>query len=248
MNRRVVFIRHGQSLWNKEKRFTGWTDIQLSDEGRREAREGARILREKGFSFDLAFCSVLDRAIETLHIILAEMKLKNIPIKYTWRLNERHYGVFQGKLKPEVAKQIGEKKLHIFRRSYDIPPPPLKEPDYGYSRFSRKKQGIRKKDYPLTESLKDVQIRVLPYWQEEIEPAIKAGKKIIVSAHGNSIRALKKYLDKIDDESIAQVNIPTGIPLIYEFDDKMAMIKNYYLGDQEKIKAMVNRVKNEVKK
>lgn len=245
---KVVFVRHGQSLWNKTKRFTGWTDVKLSEEGRREAREGAQTLLKEGFGFDLAYCSILDRAIETLNIILKEMDLVNIPIKYSWRLNERHYGAFQGKFKPEIAQEIGEEKLHMYRRSYDVPPPLLKTPNYDYVKLSWEKQGIEKKDFPLSESLKDVQARALPYWKEEIWPQALAGKKIIVSAHGNSIRALKKHFDQIDDDSISSVNIPTGMPLVYEFDENIKMIKNYYLGDQEKIKAIMDRVLNEVKK
>ena len=243
---KIVLIRHGQSTWNKENKFTGWTDVDLSDNGVKEAKDAARLLKKDKYSFDLAFTSVLKRATKTLKIILKEMNL-DIPIKYSWRLNERHYGSLQGLNKAEMADKVGEEKVQIWRRSYDVKPPLLSTDD---SRFPGKDElysTVDTKDLPLGESLKDTVSRVMPYWNENIVPAIKAGDKIIISAHGNSLRALVKYLDNVSDLEISRLNIPTGIPLVYELDSELRPLKHYYLGDQQKVNNAINSVKNQVK-
>ena len=243
---KIVLIRHGQSTWNKENKFTGWTDVDLSDNGVKEAKDAARLLKKDKYSFDLAFTSVLKRATKTLKIILKEMNL-DIPIKYSWRLNERHYGSLQGLNKAEMADKVGEEKVQIWRRSYDVKPPLLSTDD---SRFPGKDElysNVDTKDLPLGESLKDTVSRVMPYWNENIVPAIKAGDKIIISAHGNSLRALVKYLDNVSDLEISRLNIPTGIPLVYELDSELRPLKHYYLGDQQKVNNAINSVKNQVK-
>lgn len=244
---KVVLLRHGESIWNKENRFTGWTDVDLTEKGVNEAIEAGLVLSENGFAFDLAFCSVLLRANRTLELTLKKMGLQNIPTSRSWRLNERHYGALQGLNKAETAEKHGEDQVLIWRRSYDIQPPALNKKDERYPGNDPIYKNVNKKDLPLTECLKDTVNRFLPYWYEEIVPTIKAGKKIIIAAHGNSLRALVKHLDDISDEEILKLNIPTGLPLVYEINDKLEPIDRYYLGDPEKVKAAMEAVANQGK-
>ncbi|HAW07663.1 MAG TPA: 2,3-diphosphoglycerate-dependent phosphoglycerate mutase [Bacteroidetes bacterium] len=244
---KLVLIRHGESLWNKENRFTGWTDIGLSEQGKNEAKIAAQKLKEANLSFDIAFTSVLKRAINTLGIVLEEMDLLWIPVIKSWRLNERHYGAFQGLNKAEMAAKIGDDELLVFRRSYDVPPPPLEQVDERAPLFDDKYKNLDTKLLPLTECLKDTYMRVVPYWMDTIVPEIKGGKQVIISAHGNSIRALVKYLDHVSDSEIPHLNIPTGIPLVYELDYNLIPIKHYYLGDPEEIEKAVQLVRDQSK-
>lgn len=230
---KLVLLRHGESDWNKENRFTGWTDVDLSEKGVAEAHEAGRLLRADGYVFDVAYTSVLKRAIRTLWIALDELDQMWIPIHNTWRLNERHYGALQGLNKAETAAKFGDKQVLIWRRSYDIPPPALTADDPRFPGNDPRYAGLSAAELPLTECLKDTVARFLPYWHETIAPALKAGKRIIIAAHGNSLRALVKYLDNISDEEIVGLNIPTGIPLVYELDDELKPIRHYYLGDPE---------------
>ncbi len=232
---KLVFVRHGQSIWNLENRFTGWTDVGLSEQGIEEARSGAALLKEGGYTFDLAFTSVLKRAIKTLWIILEEMDLMWIPIYNSWRLNERHYGALQGLNKMEMVERYGPEQVHIWRRSYDVPPPPLDPSDERFPGRDPRYATLAPHELPRTESLKDTLARTLPYWHETIAPAIRSGKRVLVVAHGNSIRALVKYLDNVSDQEITELNIPTGIPLVYELDDELKPIRHYYLGDPEMV-------------
>jgi len=244
----LVLIRHGESQWNKENRFTGWVDVPLSEKGREEARAGGRLLREEGFVFDKAYTSVLKRAIKTLWIVLEEMDLMWVPVVRAWELNERHYGGLQGLNKSETAKKYGEEQVLIWRRSYDTPPPELtKESEY-YPGRDPKYRGLSEGQLPLTESLKITIERVVPYWEKVIAPELKAGKRLLIAAHGNSLRALVKYLDGISNEEITRLNIPTGVPLVYELDKNLAPIRHYYLGDQEAIQAKMAAVANQGKK
>ncbi|MCX7798146.1 MAG: 2,3-diphosphoglycerate-dependent phosphoglycerate mutase [Melioribacter sp.] len=245
---KVVLLRHGESEWNKLNLFTGWTDVDLSEKGVEEAHQAGKVLKEEGYTFDIAFTSVLKRAIKTLYIVLEEMDLMWIPVIKSWRLNERHYGALQGLNKAETAEKYGIEQVKLWRRSYDIPPPPLDENDDRYPGKDPRYKDLDKKDIPLTESLKSTVERFLPYWHETIAPTIKSGKKVIIAAHGNSLRALVKYLDNISDEDIVELNIPTGIPLIYELDDDLKPIKHYYLGDQEAINAAINAVAKQTEK
>lgn len=230
---KLVIVRHGESIWNYENIFTGWTDIDLSDNGVAEAKQAGKILKKEGYVFDIAFTSVLKRAIKTLWYILDEMDLTWIPVYNTWRLNERHYGALQGLNKAEVAKKYGAEQVLIWRRSYDVPPPSLTITDARYPGNDIKYQNIDidKKEIPLTESLKDTVFRFLPYWNEVISPAIREKKKVVIVAHGNSLRALVKYLDNVPDDKITALNIPTGIPLVYELDEGLKPISKYYLGN-----------------
>jgi len=241
-NIRLVLLRHGESIWNKENKFTGWTDVDLSEKGIEEAREAGQVLKKEGYTFDIAFTSVLKRAIRTLLIALDEMELMSIPVYRSWRLNERHYGALQGLNKLETAKKFGDEQVLIWRRSYDVPPQALEKTDPRYPGNDPIYKGMDEKDIPLTECLKDTVARFLPYWHEIITPAIKSGKKVIVAAHGNSLRALVKYLDNVSDEAIVKLNIPTGIPLIYELTPDLKPIKHYYLGDPENIKKAMESV------
>jgi len=243
----LVLLRHGESIWNKENRFTGWTDIDLSEKGVQEAKEAARLLKEGGFVFDIAFTSVLKRGIRTLWIVLDEMDLMWIPVYRSWRLNERHYGALQGFYKANMAAELGEEQVLIWRRSYDVPPPALKTSDPRYPGNEAKYKELSPDDIPLSECLKDTIERVLPYWHDSIAPIIKSGKRVIISAHGNSLRALVKYLDNVSEEEIIKLNIPTGIPLIYELDKDLKPIKNYYLGDSEKLKEAIKAVEDQGK-
>ncbi|MHA1679983.1 MAG: 2,3-diphosphoglycerate-dependent phosphoglycerate mutase [Promethearchaeota archaeon] len=244
----LVLLRHGQSSWNvKPSRFTGWTDVDLNEQGIKEATEGGKVLKESGYTFDIAFTSVLKRAIRTLWIVLDQMDLMWIPVKRHWRLNERHYGALQGLDKAETAAKEGEEQVLIWRRSYDIPPPPLSKDDDRYPGKEAKYHDLDEKDIPLSECLKDTVARFLPYWHEEIAPVVKAGKKVLIAAHGNSLRALVKYLDNVSEEDIVKLNIPTGIPLVYTLDDDLKPIKKEYLADPEKVKAAMAAVINQGK-
>jgi 2,3-bisphosphoglycerate-dependent phosphoglycerate mutase len=239
---KVVLVRHGESDWNKQNRFTGWTDVDLSEKGVVEAKEGGQVLKAQGYTFDIAFTSVLKRAIRTLWIVLDEMDLMWIPVQNSWRLNERHYGALQGLNKSETAAKFGEDQVKIWRRSYDIPPPPLEKDDPRYPGHEARYADLTESELPLTECLKDTVARFLPYWYEVIGPTIRTGKKVIVAAHGNSLRALVKYLDKISDQEIVALNIPTGMPLVYELDENLTPLKSYYLGDPEKVKVAMEAV------
>ncbi|MBV6452183.1 MAG: 2,3-bisphosphoglycerate-dependent phosphoglycerate mutase [Anaerolineales bacterium] len=233
---KLVLVRHGQSIWNLENRFTGWTDVGLTEQGRAEAREAGRLLKAEGFVFDAAYTSVLKRAIQTLWTILQELDLEWIPVANAWQLNERHYGALQGLNKSEMAEKYGEAQVKIWRRSYDVPPPALELTDERHPKFDPRYASLTPDQLPATESLKLTLDRVLPYWDSTLSPAIRSGKRLIVAAHGNSIRALVKYLDGISDSEITELNIPTGLPLVYELDKGLKPIKHYYLGDAEEAK------------
>ena len=244
---KIVLMRHGESTWNRENRFTGWTDVDLTDKGMEEARHAGRLLKEAGFSFDLTYTSVLRRAIRTLWITLDEMDLMWLPTVHNWRLNERHYGALQGLNKAETAAQYGDDQVLVWRRSYDIPPMPLEAGDPRASYNDPRYADLKREDIPLTECLKDTVARVLPVWTESIAPAIRAGRQILVSAHGNSLRALIKYLDGISDQDIVSLNIPNGQPLVYELDADLRPIRSYYLGDAAAIEAAMKAVASQGK-
>lgn len=244
---KLVLVRHGESTWNKENRFTGWTDVDLSEKGREEAKKAGEILKAEGYNFDLAYTSVLKRAIRTLWYIMDEMDLMWIPVIRDWRLNERHYGALQGSNKAETAAKHGEEQVKIWRRSYDIRPPALEESDERFPGHDPKYKSLSDNELPRTECLKDTVARFLPLWKNEISTEIKSGKKVLIVAHGNSLRALVKYLDNIPDEEIVGLNIPTGIPLVYELDDDLEPIKHYYLGDPEEIAKAQQAVANQGK-
>jgi 2,3-bisphosphoglycerate-dependent phosphoglycerate mutase len=227
----LVLLRHGESTWNKENRFTGWTDVDLSDRGREEAREAGRLLKEGGYTFDLAYTSLLKRAIRTLWIALDGVDQMWLPVVKDWRLNERHYGALQGLNKAETAEKHGEGQVKIWRRSYDIPPPPLSADDPRHPGRDPRYAGLSPGELPLTESLKHTVDRFLPYWHSTIAPSIESGKRVVIAAHGNSLRALVKYLDDISNDAIVELNIPTGIPLVYELDDRLRPVRHFYLGD-----------------
>lgn len=239
---KVVLLRHGESTWNKDNRFTGWTDVDLTEKGVAEARAAGQLLKESGFAFDIAFSSVLKRAMRTLWLALDEMDRLWIPVERSWRLNERHYGSLQGLNKSETAAKYGDEQILIWRRSYNTPPPPLELDDPRHPRFDERYRGMNATDLPCTECLKDTVARFLPYWKERIEPVVKSGQSTLIAAHGNSLRALVKYLDGVSDEDIVNLNIPTGIPLVYELDANMKPIKSYYLGDAEAAKAAAEAV------
>ena len=244
---KIVFMRHGESTWNLENRFTGWTDVDLTEKGVNEAKSAGKILKDAGFSFDLCYTSVLKRAIRTLWLTLDEMDEMYVPIKHDWRLNERHYGALQGLDKAETAAKFGDQQVLVWRRSYDIPPPALEAGDDRTSYHDPRYAGLPKDSIPLTECLKDTVARVMPAWDDEIAPAIKSGKQILISAHGNSLRALIKMLDGISDEEIVGLNIPNGQPLVYELDADLKPIKHYYLGDPAAIAAAQAAVANQGK-
>lgn len=245
---KLVLIRHGESDWNRENRFTGWTDVDLSDKGVEEALEAGRLLKAEGITFDVAYNSVLKRAIKTLNIVLEQMDLLWIPVHKSWRLNERHYGALQGLNKAETAEKHGEEQVTVWRRSYDVPPPALTSDDPRYPGNEARYAHVPKDELPLTECLKDTVARFLPLWQDEIAPMIRSGKKVVIAAHGNSLRALVKFLDNVSEDDILKLNIPTGTPLVYELDKDLKPIKNYYLGDQEAIASAMNAVANQGKK
>ena len=244
---KIVLLRHGESDWNKQNRFTGWTDVDLSEKGICEAKSAGEVLKEQGYTFDIAFTSVLKRAIRTLWLTLDGMDLMWIPVYRSWRLNERHYGALQGLNKAETAAKFGDDQVLVWRRSYDTPPPVLEKSDERYPGHDRRYADLSESELPLTECLKGTVERFLPYWHETIAPTVKSGKRVIIAAHGNSLRALVKYLDNISDESIVSLNIPTGMPLVYELDKDMKPIKSEYLGDPEAVKAAMAAVANQGK-
>ena len=244
---KIVLLRHGESTWNKENRFTGWTDVDLSEKGIEEAKAAGRLLKAAGYTFDLAFTSVLKRAIRTLWLVTDEMNLLWIPVLKSWTLNERHYGALQGLDKAETAAKHGEDQVKIWRRSYDVPPPALDESDKRHPRFEEKYRNIDTKNLPATESLKETVARVVPFWEKSVVPEIRKGKKVLIAAHGNSLRAMVKYLDNVSEKDILELNIPTGIPLVYELDATLKPIKHYYLGDAEAIKKAMETVANQGK-
>jgi len=244
---KIVLLRHGESVWNKENRFTGWTDVDLSEKGLQEAKAAGELLKKEGFAFDVAFTSVLKRAIRTLWITLDTMDLMWIPVNRNWRLNERHYGALQGLNKAETAEQHGEDQVKVWRRSYDIPPPALEAQDSRHPSLERRYAALTADELPATECLKDTVARFVPYWQEAIVPMIKDGKQVIIAAHGNSLRALIKYLDNVSDEEIVGLNIPTAMPLVYELDADLKPIRHYYLGDQAAVEQAMAAVANQGK-
>jgi 2,3-bisphosphoglycerate-dependent phosphoglycerate mutase len=244
---KLVLVRHGQSTWNLENRFTGWTDVGLTDQGMGEAHTAGQLLRENKYGFDLAYTSVLRRAIQTLWIVLQEMNLEWIPVTNAWQLNERHYGALQGLNKAETAKQYGEDQVKVWRRSYDVPPPALEWDDPRHPRFEPRYAGLTKEQLPATESLKITLDRVLPFWHSTIAPTVKSGKNLLIAAHGNSLRAMVKYLDNISEEEITELNIPTGIPLVYELDADLKPVTHYYLADEETVKKAAEAVANQGK-
>jgi 2,3-bisphosphoglycerate-dependent phosphoglycerate mutase len=243
---KVVFVRHGESTWNKQNKFTGWTDVGLSRQGLQEAHAAGKMLFKNGFKVDIVFCSVLKRALQTTKIVLKELHAKP-KILYSWRLNERHYGTLQGLNKAQMARKFGEDQVYIWRRSYDTRPPALKKSDPRHPIHSALYKNVSKKYLPSVECLKDTVERAIPYWQNDIVPAIKSGKNILVSAHGNSLRALIKYIDKIPDAKISELNIPTGIPLVYEFDKNMRPLRHYYLANEAALKKAIEKVKSQGK-
>lgn len=245
--KKIVLLRHGESTWNKENIFTGWTDVDLSEKGFGEAEEAGRILKEQGFVFDIAFTSVLKRAVRTLWLVLDKMDIMWLPVHHDWRLNERHYGALQGLNKAQTAEKYGEDQVKLWRRSYDVRPPALEESDTRYPGHDPRYKGLTKAQLPLTECLKDTVERFLPCWHDLIVPAVRSGKSVLVSAHGNSLRALVKHIDDIPDDIIPGVNIPTGVPLVYEFDDALKPIRHYYLGDPEKVKEAIEAVAAQAK-
>ncbi|MDD2694734.1 MAG: 2,3-diphosphoglycerate-dependent phosphoglycerate mutase [Anaerolineales bacterium] len=239
---KVVLLRHGQSTWNQENRFTGWTDVGLTAQGKQEAHTSAKLLREAGYTFDIAYTSVLKRAIKTLWIVLEDMELEWLPVINAWQLNERHYGALQGLNKAEMAQQYGEAQVKLWRRSYDVPPPPLELDDPRHPRFDRRYASLSANELPGCESLKDTLNRTLPYWHQVIAPLVASGQRVLVSAHGNSLRALVKYLDNISDQDIPELNIPTGVPLVYELNKNLKRVTSYYLGDPEAVKKAAEAV------
>ena len=239
---KLVLLRHGESVWNKENKFTGWTDVDLSEKGIAEAKSAGRILKEEGYTFDLAYTSVLKRGIRTLWIVLDQMDLMWIPVYRSWRLNERHYGALQGLNKAEMAARFGEEQVLLWRRSYDVRPPSLEKMDAGYPGNDPRYRNLDEKDLPLTECLKDTVDRFLPYWNEVVSPTIKSGQRVIIAAHGNSLRALVKHLDDISEGEIVTLNIPTGMPLVYELDSDLNPLKSYYLGDPEAVRKAMEAV------
>jgi 2,3-bisphosphoglycerate-dependent phosphoglycerate mutase len=245
--KKLVLLRHGESTWNRENRFTGWTDVDLTEQGIAEARRAGRVLREEGFRFDVAYTSVLKRAIRTLWIVLDELDQMWIPVHRSWRLNERHYGALQGLNKAETAGKFGDEQVLVWRRSYDTPPPTLDKGDERFPGSDPRYADLEPGDIPRTECLKDTVTRFLPYWHETIAPQVRAGKRVIIAAHGNSLRALVKYLDDVSDEDIVGLNIPTGVPLVYELDDSLASVGSRYLGDADEVQKAMQAVANQGK-
>lgn len=246
--KRLVLLRHGESVWNRDNRFTGWTDVDLSEKGIEEAREAGRVLKQEGYEFKLAYTSYLKRAIRTLWLTLDEMDMMWIPVRNTWRLNEKHYGALQGMNKKEMAAQYGEAQVKIWRRSYDIPPAPMALDDPRHARFEAKYAGLDPGNVPSTESLKETVIRLTPYWEQDIMPALKEYGDVLISAHGNSLRAAVKMLKNISEQDIVEFNIPTGIPYIFEFDDDLRLLRDYFIGDPEEIRKKMEQVANQGKK
>ena len=245
---KLVLIRHGQSTWNLENLYTGWTDVDLSEQGVKEAHEGGRLLREGGFRFDVAYTSVLKRAIRTLWIVMDELDQMYLPVLNRWQLNERHYGALQGLNKAETAEKYGKEQVHLWRRSYDVPPPPLDNDDKRHPRFDPRYSNVATADLPVSESLELTLNRVMPLWESEIVPSLKRGEKVLIAAHGNSLRALVKHLDNVSKDEIVELNIPTGIPLVYELDDELKPIRHYYLGDPDAVKAAAEAVARQAEK
>jgi len=245
---KLVLLRHGESIWNKANRFTGWTDVGLSEKGIIEAIEAGKILKEQGFKFKVAYTSYLTRAIKTLWLALEEMDMMWIPVYKSWRLNEKHYGMLQGLNKIEMTEKYGDKQVLLWRRSYDILPPPLDKNDKRSPRFDPRYEELSDAQIPLTESLKEVVERMVPYWKNEISKSLLKHKQVLVSAHGNSLRAVVKYLKNMGEEEILRFNIPTGIPYVFEFDDKLNLLKDYFLGDEEEIKILMQQIANQAKK
>ncbi len=245
--KKVILLRHGESVWNKENRFTGWTDVDLTEKGVEEAKRAGELMRDAGFVFDLAHTSVLKRAIKTLWLALEQLDLMWIPVLHSWRLNERHYGALQGLNKAETAAKFGEQQVLAWRRSYDVPPPALAPDDARCPGGDPRYRGLASSQVPLTECLKDTVARVLPYWNQAIAPDIRAGKRVLIAAHGNSLRALVKYLDKVSDQDIVGLNIPTGVPLVYELDDVLKPIRHYYLGDPAEVEKAMQAVASQGK-
>ena len=239
---KLVMVRHGESTWNRENRFTGWTDVDLSEKGIEEAKKAAKVLKQKGYNFDVAYTSFLKRAIRTLWLIQDGMDLMWIPVYNSWRLNERHYGALQGLNKSEMAKKYGEEQVKLWRRSYDVRPPALKKTDKRYSGNEPRYEELSRNSIPIAECLKDTVARVMPYWNKEIAPMIKSGRKVLIVAHGNSQRAIVKHLDNISDREIVNLNIPTGIPLVYELDKKLKPVRHYYLGSAGEIRKAMEKV------
>jgi len=246
--KRLVLLRHGQSQWNKENRFTGWTDVPLSEEGVKEAVRAGQTLKENGFNFKFTYTSYLKRAIKTLWIVLEEMDLMWLPVRKSWRLNEKHYGMLQGLNKAETAEKYGADKVQLWRRSFDVPPQPLAADDERNPKFDPRYAELTPEEIPLTESLKEVIERFIPYWENEIEPTLKEKDEVLVAAHGNSLRALVMHLKNMSKEDILKFNIPTGIPYVFEFDDNMNYLKDYFIGDPEEIKKLMEQVANQIKK
>jgi 2,3-bisphosphoglycerate-dependent phosphoglycerate mutase len=246
--KKLVLLRHGESIWNRENRFTGWTDVGLSEKGMGEAAEAGRLLAKEGYAFDVAYTSVLKRAIKTLWIVLEEMDLMWIPVHRSWRLNERHYGALQGLNKVETAERHGLEQTQIWRRSYDVAPPPLAPDDPRSPAKDPRYARLRRDEIPLTECLKDTVERFLPHWHETIAPALRGGERILIAAHGNSLRALVKYVDAVSDDDIVGLNIPTGIPLVYELNDDLSPIRHYYLGDAEAVKKAEQAVAGQLRR
>jgi len=245
--KRLVLIRHGESQWNMENRFTGWTDVPLSEKGVAEAIKAGKLLKEKGFNFELAYTSYLKRAIKTLWLVLEEMDMMWIPVKKSWRLNEKHYGSLQGLNKAETAEKYGDEQVHIWRRSYDIPPAPLSADDPRNPRFDPRYQELAPNELPVTEALKDTVNRIVPYWENEIAKSFERHNEIIVAAHGNSLRGIVKYLKNVSDNDIVNLNLPTGVPYVFEFDDDLKLKQDYFLGDPEEIKKLMEQVANQGK-
>jgi 2,3-bisphosphoglycerate-dependent phosphoglycerate mutase len=239
---KLVLVRHGESIWNKENRFTGWTDVDLSAKGIEEAKKAGQVLKAGGYVFDIAYTSVLKRAVRTLWLVMDEMDLMWIPVYNTWRLNERHYGALQGLNKAEMAAKYGEEQVFIWRRSFDVRPPALDESDERFPGRDSRYKGLKTGELPVCESLKDTIARFMPCWHNDLAPVLRSGKKLIISAHGNSLRALVKYLDNVPEKDIAELNIPTGIPLVYELDNELKPLRHYYLGDQEEVRKSMEAV------
>jgi len=245
--KKLVLLRHGESVWNKENKFTGWTDVELSAKGIEEAREAGKVLKARGFAFDMAFTSYLKRAIKTLWLALEEMDQMWIPVYKSWRLNEKHYGMLQGLDKAETAEKYGDEKVLMWRRSFDIPPSEIPADDERHPKFDPRYAGLKPEEVPATESLKDTIGRLIPYWEGDIKPALQAHDQILIAAHGNSLRSIVKYLKNMSEAEIIAFNIPTGIPYVFEFDDDMNLVKDYFLGDPEEIKKLMDQVANQAK-
>ncbi|HPE55436.1 MAG TPA: 2,3-diphosphoglycerate-dependent phosphoglycerate mutase [Bacteroidales bacterium] len=245
---KLVLIRHGESVWNRENKFTGWTNVPLSDKGVQEAKDAGKLLKEKGFNFKLAYTSYLNRAIKTLWLVLEEMDLMWIPVYNTWRLNEKHYGNLQGLNKAEMAEKFGDEQVLLWRRSYDAPPPPIPLDDPRHPSHDQRYAGLNPEDIPATEALKDTEERIVPYWKSDISKSLQEHKEILVAAHGNSLRGIVKYLKDMGEDEILKFNIPTGIPYVFEFDDNMNLQKDYFIGDPEEIKKLMDAVANQAKK